>query len=106
MRFMTENGTTQNEGESNDDKFSSPLSITHESIIVQSEYVTLYVFEFDQLKSYLEDHQIISNALFSYISHELREKLSISWEMKTTSDKEKLKLEQLAVDYLMDGLKD
>jgi len=115
MRFMTANEDISSEEDSNkmkntlsnqiNDESSNSSSIAHESIVVESEVVTLYVFEFDKLKSMLAKDHFLSNALLAYVSHELREKLAWSWEMKVASDKEKIKMEQLAVDYLMEGLK-
>lgn len=80
-------------------------SIANESVVVKSDMITMYTWEFDELKSYLDTHVLVSNALLAFISHELREKLAQSWNMKVEGDKEHVKMKQLAVNYLMEGIK-
>jgi len=99
---FTTNQLLQND---NDAVSTNSLSfVANESIIVESDIVTIYTWDFEELKSYLDTHVLVSNALLAYISHELREKLEESWDMKVERDKETAKLEQLTVDYLMAGI--
>lgn len=87
------------------DDASNTSSIANESVVVKSDMITMYTWEFDELKSYLDTHVLVSNALLAFISHELREKLAQSWNMKVEGDKEHVKMNQLAVNYLMEGIK-
>lgn len=100
---FTTNHLLQND---NDDVSTKSFSfVANESIIVESDIVTIYTWDFEELKSYLDTHVLVSNALLAYISHELQEKLAESWDMKVERDKETAKMEQLTVDYLMAGIK-
>jgi len=121
MRFMTADKDIKSEGKSNDAESNvidltdptkqlqgeayNSSSVANESIIVESDMITLYTWEFDELKSYLDTHLFVSNALLAFISHELREKLAESWNMRVEDDKKSMKMEQLAFDYLMEGIK-
>lgn len=87
------------------DEASNSSSVANESIIVGSDVITLYTWDFDELQSYLKTHVFVSNALLAFISHELREKLADSWDMRVEDDKKRIQMEQLAVDYLMEGIK-
>lgn len=87
-----------------DDEASNSSLVANESIVVESDDVTVYTWEFDELKPFLDSHVLVSNALLAYISHELREKLAHSWDAKVEDDREKKEMEQLAVDYLMGGI--
>jgi len=79
--------------------------VANEIITVESDVITLYTWDFDELKSYLKTHLFVSNALLAFISHELREMLAESWDMRVEDDKKSKEMEQLAVDYLMEGIK-
>lgn len=103
MRFMTADKDIKSEGKSNDAESNvidltdptkqlqgeayNSSSVANESIIVESDMITLYTWEFDELKSYLDTHLFVSNALLAFISHELREKLAESWNMRVEDDK-------------------
>jgi len=74
-------------------------------VIVDSDIIIIWVWDFDELKDFLDHDKIgVSNALQAYIGHELREKLTDSWQIKIREDKEREKLQQLAVDFLMNDL--
>jgi len=88
-----------------DGKHDVPDHIATESIIIDSEEdVTVYVWDYQELKDYLAEHQCVSNSLFAYISHELIEKLEDAWEVKRQDNLEKGRLQQLAVNYLFGGI--
>lgn len=78
-----------------------------ESIHISSETAVIYVWDYESLKSYLDQpsHNSTHNALLAYLCHELREKLEDSWRERMRSEEKAAEVQQLAVDFLMDGLK-
>jgi len=77
--------------------------LSTENVTVDSESMTLWYWDFEELKEYLSTHKDVSNALLAFISHELVEKLTDSWTRIEKDEKQREELQQLAVTYLLDG---
>jgi len=45
-----------------------------------------YVWDFEELTTFLAKQPSVKNALLAYVSHELKEKLTDSWELKLDPD--------------------
>ena len=86
----------------NDEIEDIPIHIATESIVVDSDSLTLWKWDYLELKTYLENHRNVSNSLIAYISHEMREKLEEAWNEKKEMEQKHAQLEQLAVNYLLD----
>jgi len=66
----------------------------------------IYVWDYEPLKIYLDQpsHNSTHNALLAYLCHELREKLEDSWRERMLSEEKAAAVQQLAVDYLLNGV--
>lgn len=82
------------------------INLARESCVVESDEMTVYVWDFLTLKDFLVggNQRAVSNALHAYIGHEMREKLEDAWNIRVEDDRDKAHVQQLAVDYLFGGL--
>jgi len=80
------------------------INLARESCVVESDEMTVYVWDFLTLKDFLGHQRAVSNALHAYIGHEMREKLEDAWNIRVEDDRDKAHVQQLAVDYLFGGL--
>ena len=89
-------------GNNNDDDISM---IAKSDVIVNSPTMIVWYWNIEELRKMLRKpkNRGVANALLAYASHELREKLIDSWDIRMQQQQDQREIEQVAVNYLLNG---
>lgn len=80
----------------------SDESKSNETVVVESDEMIVWSFDFHDLCECLDDELKI--LLQAYLFSTMQKQLHESWEMKIQDDQEKARLQQIAINYLFDGV--
>ena len=80
----------------------SDESKSNETVVVESEEMIVWSFDFHDLSQCLDDELKLS--LQAYLFSTTQKQLHEAWEMKIQDDQEKARLQQIAINYLFDGV--
>lgn len=97
------NETSMNgENESLFPEDESDESKSNETIVVESDEMIVWSFDFHDLSQCLDDE--LKVPLKAYLFSTMQKQLHEAWEMKIQDDQEKARLQQIAINYLFDGV--
>lgn len=80
----------------------SDESKCNETVVVESDEMIVWSFDLHDLCECLDDELKI--LLKAYLFSTMQKQLHESWEMKIQDDQEKARLQQIAINYLFDGV--